>query len=1279
MVARSNLLVLYTISEQGLVQIEEMDVYGTIIDIVVISKPDTRAGVRRPDQLLLIKESSRRTLSLLTFKSNRIVVSSHVILPKPLVSITACLCRYHVGSQVVGLHHSHGLIQFFKLDRNASLQNAAKQNERLLEEPNVVDFQFFFSPQHKAAGLCVAILHVDHVGRVFVTSHPVKDLGHVISHIPINHEATMLIPVPQPVGGFAIAGGAAISYVDPVDPHRSKIRPVPFFAATAATVLSPRTFLVGGEGGVMLLLKLGCEDEQATPRGVDTIIGQVVGVVPTPSALVSLGSGIVFVGSELGNSQLLRLLPPSSANAAGPGATDKEGSEAAGGDAFEVLQDFVNAGPIVDFCVIDMERHGQCRMVACTGAYADGAVSFFQNGIGLREEAAIDVVGMNNVWGLREAGRRHESLLVQSFTAETRFMKIDDGDMGEVTETMASVFDVLARTIHCANIKSADAECCVQVTSTGVRIARIAPDAAPQPAAKWAPPAGSEITHASSFGDIVGVVVSGKKLILLQFSFAPTGSSLTQCAEREFSNEVSSLHISTNPSDGKLLVFVGTWVESSLHLLGRDLALLQREVLATTPEANAGDARQRGSTAPLGGVVVARDILCAHFGQDQDFVFVALRDGDLVVYRLHSNGDSGNMLGEAKAVSIGSTPVSLALIAKDTDATSSEAGGQQQTANRIFMACDRPTVASFRNGRIVYSVVNVHLSDDDVDEDEDDSETQSGTSNDEERQANDAGNDAQSNSSDARPDRNHLLHTMHVASVFDAEDFPNAIVFVTSSYMSIGTLDALQSQLHVEKVGLCEQPRRITHIPSLDAVAVGTVREAQTASFIRVLDDRMGVELAPPFALDKLETICSVTTVTMGSKEYVVAGTAFESETGNAEPTIGRILILSLNPDKAPGVEDFDSANYLFDESRFEYSFKLEAKLMTNGAVFDIKEFFSSSGTDAEGSSDSPPVKKKVARHSPLGQNPDGNDVLLLTAGVNHAVIVVSCKKSSAPGDAEQFELSIESEHGGGILSLFVDVEPQHKIICVGDVMKSVRVLSYRNILEALAIIARGRELTAKDSISGKTSKPQLIEIAKDFDSANLTALKCVTSNMYLCANDEGDLFTLAKKGPAEPAPKATTNAHAQSGGGAAKAGISDEERFRLHHTGAYHFGGMINRIESGSLVMQPVGTTTSASSSSKPKQKQFIIGTSNGAVGVVATLTRTMYAKLFNVMRSMEAVAFEGSGHIGERANEHERWRSSQHLSGGSFSRCVMQALSANSRVGAPSFIVLSWCPVCL
>ena len=68
------------------------------------------------------------------------------------------------------------------------------------------------------------------------------------------------------------------------------------------------------------------------------------------------------------------------------------------GSYVEVLERYVNLGPIVDFCVVDLERQGQGQVVTCSGAYKDGSLRVVRNGIGINEQ--VSSPSSTTVWNI---------------------------------------------------------------------------------------------------------------------------------------------------------------------------------------------------------------------------------------------------------------------------------------------------------------------------------------------------------------------------------------------------------------------------------------------------------------------------------------------------------------------------------------------------------------------------------------------------------------------------------------------------------------------------------------------------------------------------------------------------------------------------------------------------------------------------------------------------------------------------------------------------------------
>lgn len=113
----------------------------------------------------------------------------------------------------------------------------------------------------------------------------------------------------------------------------------------------------------------------------------IVGEIATPECITYLDNGVLFIGSRMGDSQLVKL------NA----KADESGSYVT------VMESFTNLAPILDMCVVDLEKQGQGQLVTCSGAFKEGSLRIIRNGIGIQEHASIDLPGIKGMWALQVA------------------------------------------------------------------------------------------------------------------------------------------------------------------------------------------------------------------------------------------------------------------------------------------------------------------------------------------------------------------------------------------------------------------------------------------------------------------------------------------------------------------------------------------------------------------------------------------------------------------------------------------------------------------------------------------------------------------------------------------------------------------------------------------------------------------------------------------------------------------------------------------------------------
>ena len=168
------------------------------------------------------------------------------------------------------------------------------------------------------------------------------------------------------------------------------------------------------------------------------------------SSISYLDSGVVFVGSGVGESQLVKLSADQEANANGSG--------------LEVLETYTNLGPIIDMVATDLHRHGQHKLV--TAAVRITMDLFVvSNGITFVEQAEIDLPGVKVHVGTSTVVSSHARQDARSVLcrrdAHSRDRRRGDG------RNEHSFLDGNAQTLSCGN---AVGDHFVQVTPQSVRL-----------------------------------------------------------------------------------------------------------------------------------------------------------------------------------------------------------------------------------------------------------------------------------------------------------------------------------------------------------------------------------------------------------------------------------------------------------------------------------------------------------------------------------------------------------------------------------------------------------------------------------------------------------------------------------------------------------------------------------------------------------------------------------------------------------------------------------------
>ncbi|KAM0950707.1 putative transcription factor WD40-like family [Dioscorea sansibarensis] len=540
--------------------------------------------------------------------------------------------------RLIGLHLYDGLFKVIPFDNKGQLKEAF--NIRL-EELQVLDIKFLYGCSKPT----IVVLYQDNKDARHVKTYEValKDKDFVEGpwlQNNLDNGAGLLIPVPMPLGGVIIIGEDTIVYCS-----SSVFKAVPtkpsITRAYGRVDSDGSRYLLSDNSGMLYLLVITHEKERVTGLKIEEL-----GETSVASTISYLDNGVVYVGSSYGDSQLIKLNTQPDAK----------------GSYVEVCERYVNLGPIVDFCVVDLERQGQGQVVTCSGAYKDGSLRIVRNGIGINEQASVELQGIKGLWSLRcSTSDVYDTFLVVSFINETRVLAMNMED--ELEETEIEGFYAQAQTLFCQNAIN---DQLVQVTSGSVRLVS---STSRELLDEWHAPSAFSVNVATANASQVLLATGGGHLVYLEIGVG----KLREVKHLQLEYEISCLDI--NPigenSSYSTLAAVGMWTDISVRMFSLPgLDLITKEC--------------------LGGEIIPRSVLLCSF-EGISYLLCALGDGHLFNFQL--NVKTGE-LTDRKKVSLGTQPITLRTFSsKDT--------------THVFAASDRPTVIYSSNKKLLYSNVNL--------------------------------------------------------------------------------------------------------------------------------------------------------------------------------------------------------------------------------------------------------------------------------------------------------------------------------------------------------------------------------------------------------------------------------------------------------------------------------------------------------------------------------------------------------------------------------------------
>ena len=1145
------------------------------------------------------------------------------------LSDDAFLTAVDPGSRALALHLYDGFVKIAPIGEHGELREAFSQR---IEEMNIVDMRFLYGCERPTLAVLYADSRENRDTRHLKTYELVLgERRHELKRGPLsasNIDAGSNMIIPVPFGGCVVLGERIITYYS-MAPARNRERrqfhgmaddttgagsSTPDMSLPVSIAVHPAVFrawgrvdstryMLGDHAGRLSMLTL-CVDQGQ--RHVSDMCVDFLGVTSIPSTISYLDNAHAYIGSHLGDSQLVRI-------------TD---SQAPDGTRLAVCDTFLNVGPIMDFVVVDFDQRGQGQVVTCSGGYKDGAVHVVRNGIGISEISSSKLDGVQGLWSLPACGQDEDKFLVLSFVGGTQVFEMNDDSLDV---SAVGGFDRTQPTLACVSSKLAGH--CVQVTPKEVRHIDLNNGGEVRCVFR---PKGCES------GQTIKVVSCGvgcQDVLLslgngnIVYATMDDKGMFTQCIEKNIGAEVACMDIgttaTTNTRNSSLrpdLCAIGCW-----DMTVRVMRLPTFEVVGTVT---------------LEGAELPRSVLLAELDEPAAGI-----TGDIPLYLLCGLGDghlfsfvvnrTTGALSGCKKMSLGTGPVTLTPIRTNSDNT--------VHTTHVFACSNRPTV--------IYSSANANAS-------------SSGTSRLTRKLLL-----SNVNLRDVRcvcTFRNQVLRESGdqegQRGVARGRD---TLALVTEDQLMLGTIDEIQ-KLHIRKFPHGEMPRRIAYQDATHSFAILTVKTATHGGsgtdadgadvdtspmtddicdedgmgfdeiekgYVRLYDEQL-VDNKDSYELQTNETGLSIASVMFAedTQPYFVVGTAriipLESE-----PSAGRILVFRVTPlGKLSLVTEKDVKGAVYSLDVLDG--KLLAGINSRVHLFtwaDISEPMATGGW-----SDTPTEtkfgKSLVSHCEYTGQiltlkvcavpsrpersssssafdaaassgNSDDDDMMdtEMNDGDDAAAATTSASAQQNPGKLDE-----------------VLAEARAQKFIVGDLMKGVSLMHYR----------------------GEEQKMETL--ALDATPGWLSTTIPITDELFLAADNSLNLYTLV------------TNMEAPS----------EEDRDTLLRSGEFHLGDSVNCIRRGSLVMraiEPVSAPTPALSASalagmqKPTAsaaaaaaasaadssdalcqplQSFVYCTANGSIGVLAQLTKAQYDFYAKVQANMARVV-SGVGGL-----THEHWR---------------------------------------
>ncbi|KAL8673948.1 MAG: hypothetical protein Q9168_001643 [Polycauliona sp. 1 TL-2023] len=459
--------------------------------------------------------------------------------------------------------------------------------------------------------------------------------------------ASHIIPVPAPAYGLLVLAETSITYFNDVSGQSltEPLRDPAIFVAW--TPVDAQRWLLADDFGQLFLLMLIIEEDEVMGWKLD-----VIGTTSRATTLVYLGSGLVFVGSHQGDSQVIRIQE----------------------QKIQILHNMANIAPILDFTIMDLgirsgETHsneyssGQARIVTGSGAFGDGSLRSIRSGVGFEDQGVLGA--MENVLELYPLSSQDEGkqadILAVSFADETRiFQFLADGEVEEKEELMG--LSLAQGSLYISNLPNRRL---LQVLHSQVRIADLESGMI---TAEWSTKDGDTITVASANNSRLLISIGGTEMVTIDLT-----KDLQVTARRVFPEEgqIACIHV---PSVCGGICIAGFWHSTSVTIMNVDsLETIQRVVMSEDAAA------------------VPRSLLLTQLvSKESPTLLIAMANGEVVTFAMDTTSYA---LSARQATILGTQGATFKTLPKGDGLFG------------VFAICEHSSLIYGSEGRMVYAAV----------------------------------------------------------------------------------------------------------------------------------------------------------------------------------------------------------------------------------------------------------------------------------------------------------------------------------------------------------------------------------------------------------------------------------------------------------------------------------------------------------------------------------------------------------------------------------------------